>query len=869
MGMSREEAEQVLDELMGEQEPCAKCKLHECCKSPFMAGVGNWYKPRIAVVGEAPGEHEDELDMPMAGPAGRMLQKTLEGLGFDMERDVWVTNSVRCRPLNGKVSDRAIKACRAFIRRELDAVQPDVVLTLGASPMFSLTEQKGIMSLHGHVHQMQIGGKETPVVHAFHPSFVLRDPSRLDDFCDDVERAVALLETGGKIVRTPVDYRIIRTEDDLASIAREISSREVLSWDIETTGVNAFADDAAVVCVSLSTAPNSAWLLLVDHDDADAVCDIPRERRVEWLRWALEKSPADLMGQNLKFDMGYIRATLDIHPRRPVMDVYIAHHLLDEEGSKNQANSLKVMARKYTDMGDYEQPAIRAAGGEKAFYSGMKSAPLEADNPEETMVHYACADADAVLRIAAVLMPRLKEENLLPVLSLEMHKTMMLTDLEVAGARIDWDYHASLQAAFPAEMDGILASVREFPQVALAERYHAQNKKKPTEPQPFNINSPAQVGTLVFDVLGLPSVGKKTPAGRDSTGKESVSEWLEMLDPGSDASLILTKIQRWKQLAKLNSGYVEPLPTFRGRDGKIHTRFNQGFVATWRLSSQDPNLQQLPRNDDAAAGDKDAIGKGSIKRMFIGGEPGWWVAEADYSQIELRTAGLISQDDGFIDNYVRGEDLHSRTACEIFGVHPDDLQKTQRTAAKTINFGILYGMDAPALARRLRITMSEAERMVKAFWTAYPGFDRWVKETTEFLREHHYVESMFGHRRHLPNVSARDSAVAAHAERQGFNFPIQCTASNLTMYAEMFINDILKEEGLRSYCFGQVHDAIWLTGPPEEQHVALTIVKVVMENPGFPFLIGADPRWPRVVPIVADVSVGPNLRDLQPWDEES
>ncbi len=633
-----------------------------------------------------------------------------------------------------------------------------------------------------------------------------------------------------------------------------------------------------MVCVTLSTKSNTGWLLPIDHDAAYEVCDIPRERRVAWLKWALEESPAKLMGQNLKFDMGYVRAVLGINPRRPVMDVYIAHHLLDEEASKNKGNALKVMARKYTDMGDYEQAAMRAAGGEKAFYANMKSSPLEAGEYlingslkavsfEETMTYYAVSDVDAVLRIAEVLMPRLEEENLLSVLSLEMHKTMMLTDLEVAGARIDWEYLESLKTAFPQEMDVILDEVRTYPQVALAARYHSQNKKKPSGIEPFNINSPAQVSTLVFDVLDLPAVGKKTQAGKDSTGKDNVAEWLEMLEPDSDAAKILTDIQRWKQLSKLYSGYIAPMETFMGVDGRIHTRFNQGLVATWRRSSQNPNLQLLPRNDDdAARSEEDTIGKGSIKRLFLGGHPGWWVAEADYSQIELRVAGLISQDKGFIENYMNGEDLHSRTACEVFGVHPDDLKKEQRTAAKWINFGILFGMEVPGLARKLRIPKNEADRRIKAFWKAYPQFDEWTKMTIEKLHEDHFVESMFGHRRHLPNVAAVDSAVAAHAERQGSNFPIQCTASNLTMYAEMFINDLFKEEGMLSYCFGQVHDSIWITGPPAERDKALTIVKLVMENPGFPFLTGEDPRWPLSIPIVADVNVGMNLRDLSPWE---
>lgn len=864
--MTRDETQKVLDKLTDPAAVCEKCKLQDSCESPQMAGSGNWYKPKLAIVAEAPGEDEDKADEPLLGAALRLVVKTMEGLGLDMEKDVWLTNAVRCAPSKGKVTDRAVKLCREFLRQELDAVQPDVVLTLGAAPMFSLTEQKGIMSLHGHVHEMELGGKKTPVVHAFHPSFILRDPSRVDDFCDDVERAVGLLETGGKVVKSPVNYRIIKNSEDLTELAREVSSREIVSWDIETTGVSPFAEGAAVVCVSIATQKNTGWLLLIDHDRADEVCAIPRSERIDWLKWLLESSPASLFGQNLKFDMGYVRVVLGIHPRTPAMDVYIAHHLLDEDASKNRGNALKVMARKYTDMGDYEQPAIRRAGGEQAFYDGMKSSYVEPEDGvsfEETMTYYACADVDSVLRIAEVLLPRLEAENLLPVLSLEMHKTMMLTDLEVSGASIDWDYHGTLATAFPEEMERILAIIREYPQVKLAAHYYAQGRKTPREAEPFNVNSPAQVSTLVFDVLNLPA-GKKTKAGKDSTGKESVQEWLEMLEPGSDAYTILTELMRYKQLSKLNSAYVEPLPTYRGVDGKIHTRFNQGFVATWRLSSQSPNLQQLPRNDDGAS--SEGIGKGSIKRMFVGGKPGWWVAEADYSQIELRVAGLISQDKGFIENYRNNEDLHSRTACSIYGVSPENLEKAQRTAAKIVNFGILFGMNAPALSRQLRTSMKEAERMISIFWETYTGFSAWVKQTEEFLRKNHYVESMFGHRRHLPNVAARDLGLAVHAERQGVNFPIQCTASNLTMYAETFICQIFRENGMESYCFGQVHDSIWVTGPPHEREEALAIVKTVMENPGFPFLTGEDPRYPLAVPIVADVNVGMNLRDLEKWE---
>ncbi len=220
MSMSREEAEKVLDSLTEPREVCAKCKLHETCKSPLMSGIGNPYKPKLAVVGEAPGEREDAEDLPVTGAIGKMLRQTLEGLGLDLDKDVWITNAVRCCPANGKVSDRVVKYCREFIKAELDAVQPDVVLTLGSAPMFSLAEQKGIMTLHGHVHKMLIGGKETPVVHAFHPAFILRDPSRTDDFCDDVEKAVDLLETGGKVIKSPVEYRIIRSEEDLKTWRR-------------------------------------------------------------------------------------------------------------------------------------------------------------------------------------------------------------------------------------------------------------------------------------------------------------------------------------------------------------------------------------------------------------------------------------------------------------------------------------------------------------------------------------------------------------------------------------------------------------------------------------------------------------------------
>lgn len=870
------ETGQSIDRL---REACESCQLYKTCLSPVMQGRGKQNRPLIAIVGEAPGADEDIAGQPFVGKHGKIVNDLIRDMGI--EADVWITNAVRCRPPSNEIKDKNITACRSFLADDLLLAKPQVILALGNSPLFSLLGRRGISTDRGKI----FNWNGITLIPTFHPAFALRNPSAIDRIIEDFDKA---LQVGRGMVNTepkPVKYRVVRTYNDLQDMVSEVVKANRLAWDIETTGLDAFAPDAAVVCVQLSTKTHTGWLLPFKHKEREeGKIYVPVEKFVTVLRNLLEKPGGlPLIGQNLKFDMGYIKTNLGINARTAAFDTYIAHHLLYESESQYGGNGLKEMAWKFTDMGGYEEHCEREfATSEKKFYEVMQTVPLEPEpgkNPKACLSYYACADVDVALRVMDALMPKLEEEELFDVLKLEHKKQDLLMMMEQRGAAVDWDYHAEMMKAFPKQLETIAERLRDFPEVRQAEEIYptkravikrkSGDRLQPVEP--FNANSAAQVRLLCYDILNLPpNPDFITDAGEFSTRREVIDGWLAKLPKKAIARIIVELIVQGKRTAKLYGTYIKPLEEYRGRDGRIHTVYNQGRVVTGRLSSQRPNLQQLPRDDEKVR--EGEVGKGSIKRLYVGGKPGWFVLEADYSQIELRIAALISQDATMIANYERGEDLHSRTASKVYNVPmPELLERLKngdteagrmRTASKIVNFGIIYGMGAAALADKIGETKNKAQRMIDAYFEGYPGFAEWVRQTKRFAMEKGYVTGLFGHRRHLPEVYSSDRGVQAEALRYAVNFPIQNTASCLTAYAETGMDDIFRGEGMQTYCFGQVHDSVWVTGPPEEKDAAIEIVKFSMENMPFDFLHGKRPGLPRPVPIAADVKVGLNLRDL-------
>ena len=902
------EVREALEALAEHRPVCDSCELFRSCRSPFMLGRGNANRPALAIIGEVPGIEEDRSGEPFVGATGEFLERMLDSAAIPLG-DVYFQNAVRCRP-PGKAGDRQIRACNEFLAEELAIIRPKVIIAAGNTALFSLVGIRGILSERGGWREWTpaAGAELIPVMPAANPAFVDKQPVHRNNFLDDLADAYDRAMGVEIPPRKPVVYRVAVDQEEFAELEAELVAATRIAWDIETTTRSAWDEGAAVVCVQFSTAPQTGWLVPVDHverPDLEAYGLPSRVETVAFLKRVLETPPAPLRGQNIKFDSIFVRRALGIRPAPPAFDCYLAHHLLEEDSSKTGGNGLKAMAWRYSDMGGYERAGMERVGGEDEFYRNLQTAPLEdAENPELALSWYACADVDLVLRIEDALRPRLEEEGLLGVLALELQKTDFLADLETLGATIDWPYREKLMRGFPEQARRLAADLRDFGPVREAEIVWSQ-KRAPEKltrkgyvladgatvghkdlkaaggrkaivetvevvetraktPEPFNLDSAEQVRALCFDVLKLPPnvMFYSEDTDKPSCRKEVMLGWLAELDPDSEAARIIALIRKGKRAAKLFGTYIKPLGALAGVDGRVHTTYNAGNVVTFRISSQRPNLQNLPRDDDAAELEGDELGKGEIKRQYIGRFPGWWVAEIDYSQIELRIAALLSQDEAMLAGLQRGGDLHRMLAGKVFSKRPEDITKPERSKAKGANFGYIYGISAQALSVRLQVPLEAAEKFLKGCDDLYRGFVKWSKATKKAAIADGFTASLFGHRRHLPAVKSADRATREEALRQGVNHPIQCTASNLTLIAGAEAAKLLKVAGLKSRIFGTVHDSFWVTGPPAEREAGPALVKEVLENQPFPWLSGQDPRFPKFSPIIAEVAVGENLKDL-------
>ena len=351
----------------------------------------------------------------------------------------------------------------------------------------------------------------------------------------------------------------------------------------------------------------------------------------------------------------------------------------------------------------------------------------------------------------------------------------------------------------------------------------------------FNINSPKQLGSILFEKLGLPVI-KKT-----KTGYSTDAQVLEQL---KDNHEIIEYIIEYRQLMKLKSTYIDGLMNMINLgDGRIHSSFNQTVTATGRISSAEPNLQNIPVRME--------MGR-QIRRIFVASDENHVLVDADYSQIELRVLAHISQDARFIDAFLRGEDIHSRTAAEIFGVPIEQVTPEQRDSAKAVNFGIVYGISDFGLAKNLGISRNEAKKYIDSYFSRYPGIKEYMDKVVKQGKEKGYVETLMGRRRKLPELSSRNHNIRSFGERVAMNMPIQGTAADIIKKAMNDVYYALKERGLRSKLILQVHDELIIdTYLPELEEVK-ALVKEKMEN-----AIKLD------VPLVVDIGVGYSWYDAK------
>jgi DNA polymerase-1 len=538
----------------------------------------------------------------------------------------------------------------------------------------------------------------------------------------------------------------------------------------------------------------------VEEGEAWYVPVVQNESIVEEFRPFYECPDILKVGQNIKYDLQVLR-NYGIRLAGPMADTMIAHYLLHPE----MRHGMDYLAEAYLR---YRTIPITELIG-----SGKQQKSMADLSPEEIRV-YACEDADITLRLHHLFLPQLKEQNLLPLFEdLEMPLVAVLAEMERNGVCLDT---AALH-----ETSGKFTRLMED----LEKEIHALAGME------FNIASPKQVGEVLFDRLQITSKPKKTKTGQYVTS-EDVLESLRSKHP------IVEKILEHRGVKKLLGTYVDALPLLiNPRTGHIHTNFNQTITTTGRLSSSNPNLQNIPV--------RDAMGK-EVRKAFVSC-PGELFFSADYSQIELRIMAHLSQDANLIDAFMQGHDIHTATAAKIFKKELSEVTADERRKAKTANFGIIYGISAFGLAERMGVSRTEAKQLIDEYFITYPGVKAYMDRSIAMAREEGFTTTLWQRRCYLPDINSHNATVRGYAERNAINAPIQGTAADIIKVAMVRIHKRMQAEGVQSRMILQVHDELNFSVPPHEKE---TIQRIVIEE----MQAAAQLR----VPLIADCGWGEN-----------
>jgi len=595
------------------------------------------------------------------------------------------------------------------------------------------------------------------------------------------------------IETTPHEYHLVQTEADMQALVTLLSTADVISLDTETTSTNAI--EAQLVGLSFAIEEKKAYYVPVPEQADEAKNIVDRFK-------AIYENPNTLkVGQNIKYDLEVLR-NYGIALQGPLFDTMIAHYLLQPELRHN----MDFMAEVYLN---YETVHIDALIGPKgkAQKNMRELAPSEVYN-------YACEDADITLQLKNVLQPKLVEVGVEHLFNeVEMPLIPVLAEMECNGVRID------------------TAALKETSQVFTERMLQLEQEIYQVAGKTFNVASPKQVGDILFGEMKIIDKPKKTKTGQYVTSEE-VLQTLRSKHP------IVAHILDYRALKKLLGTYVDALPKLiNPRTGHIHTSFNQAVTATGRLSSSDPNLQNIPvRGED---------GK-EIRKCFIP-EEGCEFFSADYSQIELRVMAHLSQDANMLDAFREGYDIHAATAAKIYNKPVSEVTRDERTKAKRANFGIIYGITVFGLADRLNIERAEAKQLIDGYFKMFPQVQQYMEQAKETARANGYVETFFHRRRYLPDINSGNATVRAIAERNAINAPIQGSAADIIKVAMVRIFQRFQRENIRSKMILQVHDELNFSVLPTEKE---QVERIVMEE--------MQAAYPLDVPLVADSGWGNN-----------
>ena len=588
-------------------------------------------------------------------------------------------------------------------------------------------------------------------------------------------------------------YKLIDTEDDITNLILAVKKIKSVCFDTETTSTTAL--DAELVGISLAVKENEAFYIPMPTDREKT------EKRLSILKEIFENEEIEKVGQNLKYDITVL-ANYGLEVKGPLFDTMIAHYVLQPE----LYHGMDYLAEIYLG---YETIKIEELIGEKG--RGQKNMR---DISPNLVCDYACEDADVTLKLKNILQQELKKENAEELFyKIEMPLVPVLAYMERNGARIDTASLKETSTLFGKRLDEIESEIYSL------------------AGESFNIASPKQVGDILFGKLKIIDKPKKTKTGQFVTSEDVLAQ-LQNRHP------IVKNILQYRGLKKLLSTYVDALPTLvNPRTGKIHTSYNQTVTATGRLSSSNPNLQNIPIRDED--------GK-EVRKAFVP-DAGCQFLSVDYSQIELRIMAHLSGDKNMIEDFRSGYDIHAATAAKVYKKPIEEVTKDERRKAKVANFGIIYGISVFGLAERMNVDRREAKELIENYFATYSGVQQYIEKCKQEAKANGYVETIFHRKRYLPDINSHNAVVRGYAERNAVNAPIQGSAADIIKVAMINIYRRMKAENMQSTMILQVHDELNFNIVPQEKERMQTLVLEEMQN-----------AFAMSVPLVAEYGWGNN-----------
>ena len=590
------------------------------------------------------------------------------------------------------------------------------------------------------------------------------------------------------------EYRVVRTPEERQQLITTLLQQPAICFDTETTGLD--PRQALPLGIAFSFTPHAGYYVVCPEDPDQA------KSLLEEFRPVFENDKIEKIGHNLKYDVTLLRWN-GIWVRGALMDTMLAHSMKEPE----MRHGLDYLAKLY--LGYKPIPTSALIGERGAEQRNMRDVEVE------RVAEYACEDADVTLQVANVIRPDIEQRGVSQVCyDVECPLIPVLVDMEFEGIRFDTEALAAYSDQLSIDIDQLRDDI-----------FDAAGHS-------FNIDSPKQLGVVLYDELQLEKNPKKTATGQYST-RESELERL------SSRHKIVADVLDYRNAVKLKSVYVDQLPSSVHPDtGRLHTHYSQAWTATGRMQSNNPNLQTIPI--------RKARGRG-IRAAFVARDDDYLLLSADYSQIELRVMAELSEDESMMEAFDSGTDIHTVTASKVFKVLPEDVTREMRDKAKTVNFGIIYGISAFGLQQRLNIPRAQANELINNYFEKYPGVQAYIDRTVAYAKEHGYVKTQTGRRRYLRDINSRSRSLANAAERLAMNSPIQGTAADMLKLAMIRVDSVLREGEFKTKMLLTVHDEIVFDMHRSEETVVMPLIEEAMKN-----------ALPMKVPIVVEMGTGKN-----------